>query len=299
MGRFYRTIATAATAALLLAGCGTPGSVITADAGALRAGIAAARQQSDDQFVAANKLIRDRSVEWKVAQPSQILRQSDFPAAVPAQAAAQWSAAFDILDSYAAALQALVDPKNAAATGDAIGALGQELNTGTLKAGLPASVVAVFQTFGEALVQARAEKEATAVMRRTDAAFNQVVGQMAIAIGRRSHEPGSLYDSVETAWNASVLPQIENQYAALSPSDEVSRRQVLTAYLQAMDSRDAQLAQLGQLSQALLALGQAHSAAARGKPGDALFWIQRVGGWADAIRTRAAANGAPNQGAPR
>jgi hypothetical protein len=295
----FRTIAAGVAAGLLLSACATPGPVITADAGALRTGIAAARQQSEDQFAAANKLIRDRSVEWKVAQPSQILRQSDFPAAVPAQAAQQWSAAFDVLDSYAAALQSLVDPKNAAATGDAIGELGQELHDGTLKAGLPGPVAAVVQTFGEALIQARAEKEATAVMRRTDAAFNQVVGQMAIAIGRRSHEPGSLYESVDAAWNASVLPQLENQYAALPPGDDGARRQVLTAYLQAMDARDAQLAQLGQLSQSLLELGQAHSAAARGKPGDAMFWIQRIGGWADALRTRAAADGPPNQGAAR
>ncbi|MFL6863427.1 MAG: hypothetical protein ACJ8DZ_10535 [Allosphingosinicella sp.] len=278
--------------ALLLAGCATPGTAISADAGALRVGVAAARQQSQDQFAAANKLIRDRSVEWKVAQPSQILRQSDFPAAVTPEAAQQWSAAFDVLDSYAAALQGLVDPKNATATGDAIGELGQALNGGTLKAGLPPSVVAVFQTFGEALVQARAEKEATAVMRHTDAAFNQVVGRMAAAVGRPSDAPGSLYDSVETAWNASVLPQLENRYAAIPASEADSRRQLLTEYLQAIDARDAQLGQLGQLSEALIALGQAHAAAARGKPGDALFWIQRIGGWADSVRTRTAAGAA-------
>jgi hypothetical protein len=292
---FSRTISAAVAGALLLSACGTPGTVISADAGALRAGVAAARQQSQDDFAAANKLIRDRSVEWKVAQPSAILRQSDFPTAVTPQAAQQWSAAFDVLDSYAAALQSLVDPKNAAATGDAIGQLGQALNGGTLKAGLPQPVVAVFQTFGEALVQARAEKEATAVMRRTDAAFNQVVGQMAAAVGRPG-APGSLYDSVDAAWNGSVLPQLENRYTTISPTDTDSRRQLITSYFQAMDARDAQLGQLGQLSQALIALGQAHSAAARGKPGDALFWIQRIGGWADAVRTRAAAGGAASQG---
>lgn len=277
---------TAAALALLASACATPGGVISTDAGALRTGIAAARQQSSDQFTAANSLIRERSVEWKVVQPTQILRRSDFPAAVAPQAEQQWSAAFDILDAYSAALQSLVDPKNGQGTADAIGALGQSLNGPTINAKVPGPVVAVFQTFGQALIDAHAEREATAVMRRTDAAFNQVVGGMATSVGRRGDGPGSLYDSVETAWNASVLPQIETQYAALAPSDDAGRRRVIANYFQAMDSRDAQLLQLGQLSQSLLALGQAHSAAARGKPGDALFWIQRIGGWADSIKAR-------------
>src|SRR3954463_9771956 len=97
-----RIIAMGAAAGLLLSACATPGPVITADAGALRTGIAAARQQSEDQVAAANKLIRAAGVEGKVAKPSQIPRQSVSPAAVPAQAAQQWSAAFDVLDSYAA-----------------------------------------------------------------------------------------------------------------------------------------------------------------------------------------------------
>ena len=284
-----------AAAALLVGGCATPGSVISADAGALRTGIAAARLESQADFAAANKLIRDRSIDAKIAASTPILKQSDFPLAVPPEAAQQWSAAFDILDSYAAALQSLVDPKNAQGTSDAIGQLGASLNGSSLGAKIPAAVTGAVQAFGAALVQAQAERSATAVMRRTDAAFNQVVGQMAAAVGHSGRDDGTLYQNVEIAWNGSVLPGIEKRYGQLAPTDAAGRRSVISDYLAAMDSRDAQLTELGKLSQSLLALGRIHSAAANGRPGDAMFWIQRIGGWADSFKADVAAAGAKGE----
>jgi hypothetical protein len=225
-----------------------------------------------------------------------ILRQEDFPTPVTAAAAQQWSAAFDLLDAYAAALQNLVDPRHAQDTGTAIGQLGESLNGPTLKAGIPPSITAVFQSFGAALVQARAEAGASAVMRRTDPAFAQLVGRMASAVGHGNHEPGSLYDAVESAWNDSVLPGLENRYKALSPSDETGRRQAIGAYLDAIAARDAQLTQLGQLAQSLLALGEAHAAAARGRPGDALFWIKRIDAQLDQIKSQKSGAAATGSG---
>jgi hypothetical protein len=268
---------------LAAAGCATPGPVVTEDVGAIRSAIAAVRQQSQASFTAANGLVREQAVDRKVRSPELILRQSDFPTPVTAEAAQQWSDAFDLLDSYAAALQSLVDPQRAQDAGAAIGQLGESLNGPTVRAAIPASVSGVFQAFGSALVQARAERSATAIMRRTDPAFAELIGRMAGAIGR-AHEPGSLYDVVESAWNDSVLPGLENRYKALSPSDEAGRRQAIQAYLDAIAARDAQLTQLGEVSQSLLALGEAHAAAARGRPGDALFWIKRIEAQLDEIK---------------
>jgi hypothetical protein len=53
-----------------------------------------------------------------------------------------------------------------------------------------------------------------------------------------------------------------------------------------MADRDAQLRDLDGLRSSLLALGEAHSAAAKGSPGDALFWVERIGGWLDDIKRR-------------
>jgi hypothetical protein len=276
--------------ALAVAGCATPGPMLTEDVGAIRTGIAAVRQQSQTSFTAANTLVRQQAVDRKVRSPDLILRQSDFPTPVTAEAAQQWSTAFDLLDAYAAALQNLVDPQRAQDAGAAIGQLGDSLNGPTIRAGIPPSITGVFQAFGSALVQAKAEASATAVMRRTDPAFADLVGKMASAVGR-AHEAGSLYDTVESAWNDSLLPGLENGYRNLSPTDEAGRRQAIQAYLDAMAARDAQLTQLGQLSQSLLALGEAHAAAARGRPGDALFWIKRIDAQLDAIRSRAASTG--------
>lgn len=284
LGRCFK--AAAAAVLLLVAGCATPGPILNENVGALRSGIGAASQQSQIAFDAANKLAREQSVNAKVADPARTLNPGDFPLPAPPEGTAQWAQAFAILDSYGAALQSLVDPKRSQAGGDALQALGTTLNGPTLAAGIPASLTAAFSTLGSALLQARSEGKATAVMRRTDGAFNQVVNDMATAIGTSGTEDGSLQNSVASSWNRSVLTRIEDDYAALAPTDQAGRRAVIQRYLDAMNARDKQLASLSQLRQSLLALGEAHSAAARGEPGDALFWVQRVNGWLDEMKKR-------------
>jgi hypothetical protein len=288
--------AAAAAVLLLVAACATPGPVLDENVGALRSGIGAAAQQSQLAFDAANQLAREQSINAKVSDPRQTLDPADFPLPAPPEATAQWAQAFAILDSYGAAVQSLVDPKRSQAGGDALQALGTTLNGPTLAAGIPASLTAAFSTLGSALLQARSESKATAVMRRTDAAFNAVVNDMATAIGTSGTEAGSLQNSVASSWNRSVLTRIEDDYAALAPTDQAGRRAVIQRYLDAMNARDKQLASLGQLRQSLLALGEAHSAAARGEPGDALFWVQRVNGWLDEMKKRTDAVVAQPQG---
>lgn len=270
----------------MLAGCATPGPVLTQDLGAIRSGIAATRDQARVSFDAANKLALQQSVERKVALPDRNIKESDFITPVSAADAAAWNNAFGVLDSYGAALQSLVDPKRANDTGDAIGDLAKALNGPTIDAKIPASLSGLFSTFASALVQAHAEKTAIAVMRTTNPAFNEVVGKMAGAIGVSPRDRGSLQDVVDSNWTNAVLPELDNRYATLKVGD-AARRQVLTDYTNAMVARDAQLANLAQLHDSLLALGEAHAAAAKGKPGDALFWIGRINGWLDDIKRRA------------
>jgi len=275
----------AAAVTVALSACATPGPVITENVGAIRSGVVAAKQQAEASFAAANQVSREQAIARKIRHSETILRETDFPLAVPIESARDWSGAFDILDQYGAALQSLVDPKRAQETSSALGALGQSLNSPNINAKIPSSLTAVFQTLGQALVQAHAERRATSVMRATDVAFNDVVGQMATAIGKPA-EPGSLSNTVASQWNNSVLPLLENEYASLSPSDQDARRGVIEAYVKAMAERDRQIADLVLLQQSLLALGEAHSAAAKGRPGDALFWIGRINGWADDVRKR-------------
>lgn len=294
---FGRGLKAAAAAALLLvAGCATPGPILNENVGALRSGIGAASQQSQLAFDAANKLAREQSVNAKVADPRRTLDPGDFPLPAPPEGTAKWAQAFSILDSYGAALQSLVDPKRSQAGGDALQALGTTLNGPTLAAGIPPSLTAAFSTLGSALLQARSESKATAVMRQTDGAFNAVVNDMATAIGTSGTDAGSLQNSVASSWNRSVLTKIEDDYAALAPTDQAGRRAVIQRYLDAMNARDKQLASLSQLRQSLLALGEAHSAAARGDPGNALFWVQRINGWLDEMKARTDAIEAQEQG---
>lgn len=285
--RFWR--AAWAALALAVSGCATPGPILTQNVGALRSGISAAQQQSQLAFDAANKLAREQSINAVVADTDFKLTEADFPLPAPPDATQKWAQAFSILDSYGAALQSLVDPKRSAATGDRLQELATTLNGSSLAAGIPANLAGAFSALGSALVQARSEKKATDVMRKTDFAFNQVVNEMATAIGTSGSEVGSLQNSVASAWNSSVLTLIEDDYSKLTPADQAGRRAVIDRYLKAIAGRDTQLANLSQLRQSLLALGEAHSAAARGSPGDALFWIQRVNGWLDDVKKRSAA----------
>src|SRR5262249_21890711 len=147
-------------------------------------GIATARQQSQLAFEGSNRLARDQAIEHKVMDGTTALAETDFPLAVAQTDADQWAAAFGVLDSYAATLQQLVDPKLSQGTGDALQALGQQLQDGqAIHAKVPSGVAGVFASFGQALVQVRAEKKATEVMRRVAPEFSSVMSGMAKAIG--------------------------------------------------------------------------------------------------------------------
>lgn len=268
---------------LTLSGCTTTGSVQTENIAAIRSGVAATRQQAGIVFTSANDLARSQAIARKIRLPEQVLRQRDFPEVVPADSAREWNTALGILDDYAAALQSLVAPQRGQETGNAIGELGEQLNGAAVT--VPPGLVGIVQAFGQALVQAQAERKAMAIMRTTDPDFQALIGRMATAIGQPD-EPGSLTSVVASNWDNSVLPLIEDDYGMLPASDVAGRRQIATSYVTAMGVRDRQIGELIALQRSLLAIGEAHRSAAQGSSADALFWIQRINGWVDDAKAR-------------
>ena len=273
-----------------LTGCATPGPILGHDVAVIRAGIAATRDTAQSSFASANAFVRDQAVDRLVDKPAEILSAEQFPRAVSAIDAAAWNTAFGALDRYSAALQRLVDPKRAQATGDALTALGTELQSGVFRAKLPTEVSALFATFGAALVQARAERKAMLVMRDVDPSFNAVTSGMADAIGADAigaDASAHLRGTLHSAWQTQ-LTVIDGTYKQANPADRVGRRALIVRYRDALDQRDAQDDGLAQLNASLLALGSAHAAAARGNSGDAQFWLDRIDGWLSDVKRRAA-----------
>ncbi|HYD85968.1 MAG TPA: hypothetical protein VEA80_00695 [Vitreimonas sp.] len=273
--------------ALLLAGaCATTSVTVGEQAGALRAGAGAARAHAANAFSAANQIARENAIERKLdlAEPptrQRSLSEDDFPRAVAIDDAAKWDRAFAELDAYFVALQSLVDPERARMTGDGVTTLLNQLRGEPVQAEMPAGVGAAFATLAQALVQARAEREATAVLRRVDPAFNELMTAMADAIGE--DDVSDLRGTVSVNWS-NRLSELRSDYA--SAANRSARQTVIARFLAAADARDAQLAQLAQLRAALLALGEAHSAAARGSRGDMMFWMNRVDAWVSDFERR-------------
>jgi hypothetical protein len=278
---------TLALAVLLLglSACATPGPVLTESVGTIRTGIGTAREQSRLAFEGANRIARSQAIELKVDDTKAVsIGESDFPLAVSQEAIDHWATAFNVLDSYAAALQQLVDPTLSQGTGDALQALGEQLQNGkTLNVKLDSGVAGVFASFGQALVQAHAEKKATDVMRRVSPQFTAVMSGMADAIG--ADNTSDLRGTVRTSW-ADVLSRARTNFAGTPPANHEARRHAVQQFVEALDARDAQLANLAQLRTSLIALGEAHAAAARGSHTEALLWIERINDWLDDVQRR-------------
>jgi hypothetical protein len=278
-----------ALAVLCLAACATPGPILTANVGAIRTGLTLTQQQATTAFTTTNATARDLDIARAMANPVQNLREADFPLAFAADDIAKWSNAFTALDSYLAAIQGLVDPARAQATADQIDGLAAQLRDGPARLAVPAEASAVFATFAGALVQARAERTATAVMRRVDPAFSAVMGGLADAIG--ADDSSGLRGTARGYWLVK-LGDLRAAYSQLPPTSP-DRRTAILDFIAAMDARDAQLQNLAQLRASVLALGAAHTAAAQGNGGDALFWVGRISNWLDEAKRRAAAAAAP------
>jgi hypothetical protein len=281
--------------AMGLVACATPGPVLTASVGTIRSGLGQAREQSSLAFTSTNDTAIALDIEQLLAGPAPNLTEGAFPVALDPKDIAAWNNAFSGLDRYLATLQKLVDPKRAAETGNQIDAIATELRDGAAGLKLPGAATEAFATFAQALVQAKAERTATAVMRRVNADFTAVMAGMADAIG--DDDRSGLRLTTKAYWDKKLSAD-RVAYASIvgtGPGPTSQRRVVVLHFVDSMADRTAQLQDLESLRSSLLALGEAHSAAALGNNGDALFWIDRIGGWLDDIkrRTRAASAKGP------
>jgi hypothetical protein len=289
--RVLAALPTAFSLAFLVA-CATPGPVLTASVGTVRTGLSLTSEQAATAFTTTNATARDLDLQRALANPAPNLREEDFPLALAPADIAKWTNAFTALDTYLASVQSLVDPARATATADRLDGLAAQLREGPVHLSLPAEASGAFATFAGVLVQLRSEHEATAIMRRVDPAFSAVMGGLADAIG--ADDRSGLRGTTRIYW-AEKLSALRVAYAQLSPTSP-SRQATMLSFVAAMDSRDAQLQNLAQLRASVLALGEAHSAAARGSGGDALFWIGRISNWLDEMKQRTAAAAAAPQG---
>lgn len=275
--------------ALGLAACATPGPILTESVGTIRAGLGEVREQSSLAFNSVNDTALQIDVARVLQGPAPNLREEDFPVAIADEDRAKWSNAFDVLDDYLAALQQLVAPERAAETSTQLDGIANRLRGGNFGAQLPGAATAAFATFAGALVQAREERTATAIMRRIDPEFQQVMTGMAEAIGQ--DDKTGLRQTVRLYW-LGKFADVRSSYVAITGNDVAAtdrRRAVVAQFVKAMRDRDADLRNLAAIRTSLLALGAAHTAAARGSSGDAFFWIGRISGWLDDIKARTAA----------
>lgn len=268
---------------LQLGACATPGPILTDSVGTLRTGLAQSRQQAEASFAVTNSAAREIDIARALDSERRTLAEADFPLALDPADIQRWSNAFTVLDSYLAALQGLVAPERAAATANNLDALATQLRTGSTGLSLPAEATAAFSTFAGALVQASAERRAQTVMRQVDPAFTAVMAGLADAIG--IDDRTGLRGTSRIFWE-NKLSDLRVAYSRIDPADRSGRRQGIDKFVQTVDARNVQLRSLSDLRASVLALGEAHRAAAAGDNGNAQFWVGRIGGWLDDVRKR-------------
>lgn len=249
--------------------------------GDFRKGLADTREQARLALGEANQLAREQSVARVVAQDDKpALVESDFVFAVSPADITAWDNSFALLDQYAGALQLLVSPDRTARMTDAAVEVGEKLAAPNIGVQVPAGVATAVTALGTALVEARAQKQALAVMQRTDPDLQLVLSTMQDAL----HDPvadSGLRSTVRSNWNTAIngadaaTPQSRWGRAQDADADDAEKRAIITDYLQMIDARDAQLAALDRLRESLGMLGQAHTLAAQGKAdaGSVVAWI--------------------------
>lgn len=282
MTRRVSALSAAAAAMLLLSSCAAL-PLDRNEIGTVRAAAGAARETARLSLAEANDLARGLALDRKVESASTNLAEDDFPYAIARSDADAWMAAFGAIDAYLGALQGLLNPGRAADAGDAIAELGDELRGGSINARVPAGVQGLFAGLGAALVEAHGAARARDIMLRADPAFRAVVAGMADAIGETAD--ADLRGTVHANWQTDIQ-RIQFEFKQVPPADKARRRAVAKAYLAAIDARDAQDADLVKLADSLVALGEAHAAAARGEAASARYWFDRIDSLLDDVRAR-------------
>lgn len=220
-------------------------------------------RQTDANFAEANRIARSAAVDRFVRAGTVGLTEAPFAPAVPVEVTDQWRSAFSNLERYGLLLGTLTDPAQGKQTTAAFKNLGAELRNGVASANISPGVAAGFSALAGALVDMEAQQRAQEILRRTDPEVRSLLTAMADAVGASDSE--GLRGTVASAWTASG-GRLQRNYALAveAKRDEDSRRAIVTDYLTLLDRRQAQLASLASMKSSLLALADAHSAAAAG-----------------------------------
>jgi len=246
----------AASSILLLAGCAR--TVESAHFTQFGEGAAAVAAQSQAALADSNKLAREVSVDRFIRSGQIGLTESSFAVAVDPKDIVAWQSALSGIQKYATLMASLTDARRQPDTGDAVVALGQQLNG--LGAGISPGVAAGFATLAGVLVQQQANSEAVRIIRAADPAMQAIFNGMADAIG--GDDQTGLRGTVASNWTASVQGVRLAYVDAAQARDGAKQRSLINQYLGALDSRDVQLRALSNLRSSLLTLAQAHAAEA-------------------------------------
>lgn len=253
---------------LFAAGCST---VDHGGAQAFSTGVTAARSQTRTAFDAIVELTRDGAIDYAAAQEHLT---EDSLVEVPSGAAiAAWNAALDPVEAYAEDLSSLTSADSAKAVENSLGGLAAQFNatSADLRANagggggqISAGQAAAFTEMASALLRAHAQKQAMRVAAQTDPEVRRVFTVLADAIGGDNTGPG-LRSTVRANWDqrASAL-----KVEFLRAGTPERRRPVVREFIELMRKRDAQDEMLADLRSTYLALADAHSALAMGRPAD-------------------------------
>jgi hypothetical protein len=255
-----------------LVGCGAK-AVRPQEITAFSAGVALVQQQSTLAFHAANALARDESIKYLLASTRPGITENDFTPALDPKAIAAWDAAFAALRSYASALQQLLSPDRPRALGNAAVSLGAELKQGRIGVDINPGVATAFAQLGEILVTLEASNDAQAAMLKADPAVRATLTSMAGAIG--GNDLSGLRGTVWANWQTRLTAGPTRAYAQAvrNNNNADQRREAIESFAALLDQRDAQLMSLSALRESLLLLADAHTAAAQGRPADAVGLI--------------------------
>lgn len=262
--RFRRGRALAGlVAASMLTGCAN--TVSSSELTGFGTAAATLSRQTDANFAEANRIARSAAVDRFVRSAAVGLTDAPFAPAVSAEVANEWRSAFSNLERYGLLLGTLTDTNQGKRTTTAFRNLGIELRSGVVGAKISPGVAAGFSALAGALVDMETQQRAREILQRTDPNVRALLSAMAEAIGASDGE--GLRGTVGSAWTASGT-RLQRNYALAveAKRDEDARRGIVTEYLTTLDRRQAQLASLASLRSSLLALADAHTAAAAGSP---------------------------------
>lgn len=256
-----RALALASATTLALAGCAN--TVSSTQLTGFGTAAASLSRQTDLNFAEANRIARVAAVDRFVRSGATRLSEDPFQPVVPADVANDWRSAFANLERYGLLLGTLTGDDQRKETTAAFKGLGVELNTGVVGARISPGVAAAFSSLAGSLVEVEAQQRAREILIRTDPQVRALLSGMAEAIGPSDGE--GLRGTVGAAWTAAGgRAQRAYALAVEGRRDEDARRAIVADYLGQLDRRQAQLGSLAGLRLSLLALADAHSAAAAG-----------------------------------